>query len=100
MKTNTLTAAVQDIATRAAFRRLSVLGWTPADVTHDAEALATAVCQALQETAHQALDDARAAMAAGMDEIAVQTFQASLVLAGIEAANRHHAATRPEAVPA
>jgi hypothetical protein len=98
--TAALTAAAADIITRAARCRLEVLGWTADYIAADAGPIADAVRQAARDVLAAAMEDARAALAAGMPDAAAQTFQASLVLAGIDAANRHHAATRGEPVAA
>jgi hypothetical protein len=92
--TAALTAAAGEIMTRAARRRLEALGWQPDYIAADAEPIAHAVLEAAAEVLDTAFGDAREAIAAGMPAVAEQTFKASLVLAGIEAANRHHAATR------
>jgi len=101
MKASTdIAAAMTDTATRAAYSRLKVLGWTAADIETDRDALAGHLAETVAEAWPAALADARDAFAAGMEAAGVQTFQASIVLAGIEAANRHHAATRAELVTA
>ena len=99
MTADLATAAVT-FAVNAAWRRLYLIGWTPAEVRDDSEALAAAVNAAVRAAIPAALADARAAIEAGMAAAAEETFRASFALAGIEAANRHHAARRPEAVPA
>jgi hypothetical protein len=99
MTADLATVAV-NAAVNAAWRRLYVIGWTPAEVRNNSEALAAAVNAAVSAAIPAALADARAAIEAGMAAAAEETFRASFVLAGIAAADAHHAATRPEAVPA
>lgn len=95
-----LSEIMTDAVSRACFRRLDVLGWTRADIAAHHDAIAEAVIAAGLEFLPAALDDARQAIEAGMAAAAAQTFAASMALAGIAAADRHHAATRPQAVPA
>lgn len=95
-----LAAAMTTAATRAAFARLKVLGWTPNDIETDRDAIAGHLAETVAEAWPAALADARDAFAAGMEAAGVQTFEASIVLAGIEAANRHNAATKAELVTA
>jgi hypothetical protein len=95
-----LSEIMTDAVSRGCFRRLDVLGWTRRDIAAQADAIADAVIAAGLELLPAALDDARQAIEAGMADAAAQTFAASMALAGIAAADRHHAATRPEAVPA
>jgi hypothetical protein len=99
MTADLATAAVT-VAVNAAWRRLYAIGWTPAEVRDDSEALAAAVNAAVRAAIPAALADARAAIEAGMPQAAEETFRASCAIAGIEAANRHHAATRGELVTA
>jgi hypothetical protein len=81
----------------AAFRRLAVLGWTQDEIHADRHGIAARVNDATAAAFPSAMDDARQAIEAGMNDAANQTFAASFVLAGIAAADAHHAATRPEA---
>ena len=97
---NDLAAAMTTAATSAAYKRLRVLGWTANDIETDRDALAGHLAETVAEAWPAALADAREAFAAGMEAAGVQTFETSIVLAGIEAANRHHAATRAELVTA
>lgn len=100
MNAKNLSAIASKVATKAAARRLQVLNWTPAEIAADASTISGAVIDALAAAWPEAMADAQAAIDARMIDAATQTLEASFVLAGIEAANRHHAARRPEAVPA
>lgn len=82
----------------AAFRRLAVLGWTQEEIHADRHGIAARVNDATAAAFPSAMDDARQAIEAGMDEAATQTFAASFALAGIAAANAHHDAARPALV--
>jgi len=95
-----LAEIMTDAVSKACFARLTVLGWTREDKAADADAIADAVIAAGMEFLPSAIDDANEAIAAGMAAVAAHTFAASMALAGIAAANRHHTARRPEAVPA
>lgn len=91
-------------ATRAAIgaccQRLKALGWTSADVLAESgsDALADRVREAVAEELPAAVADYQDAAAVGMADVARATFAASLALAGIRAADRHHDATRGAAV--
>lgn len=99
-----LTAAATS-ATAAAVERLRVLGWTTDEIIGAANVLPVTethllsrVREALRLAMPQAVEDYREAMAVRWPDIAVQTFQASAVLAGIDAANGYHQAERPARV--
>lgn len=80
----------------AAQRRLSALGWSPAAILHDSPEIAGRLQQFTAAAFTAAVLDAREAIEAGMEAVGCQTFQASMALAGIAAADAHHAATRGE----
>ena len=92
-------------ATAAAVERLRVLGWSTDEIISAANVLPVTethllarVREALRMAMPQAVEDYREAMAVRWPDIAVQTFQASAVLAGIDAANAFHQAERPARV--
>ena len=105
-----LLAAARRAAVAACNTRLRRIGWTseeivraidaPEDVAPNLPALLLEECR----KAHPgAVADMADAVAAGMHNVAAQTFAASFAIAGIAAANAYHQATRgplPEAVPA
>lgn len=97
MNADKLSKIASNVATKAAARRLQVIGWTPDEIADAAGPIADAVIQALTDAWPAAMADAQAALDARMIDAATQTLEASFVLAGIAAADAHHAATRPEA---
>lgn len=97
MTAKKLSAIASNVATKAAARRLQVIGWTPDAIAADAEPIADAVIKALDDAWPAAIADAQAAIDARMIDAATRTLEASFVLAGIAAADAHHAATRHEA---
>ena len=84
----------------AAERRLSALGWTPDEILSDSLAIGDRVNDATAAAFPAAMNDAREAIDAGMNAIGCQTFRASMALAGIAAADAHHAAAGAELVTA
>lgn len=98
MTAKKLSAIAANVATKAANRRLVRLNWTPDAIAADAGPIADAVIQALADAWPAAMADAEQARAAGMIDAAAMTLEASFALAGIAAADAHHAATRPAAV--
>ena len=100
MTAKKLSAIATNVATKSAKLRLVRLKWTPEAIAADAGPIADAVIQSLTDAWPAAMADAEQARAAGMIDAAAMTMEASFALAGIAAADRHHAARRPEAVPA
>lgn len=98
MNAKKLSAIAANVATKAAARRLQVLGWSADYVAADAGPIADAVQKSLADSWPAAMADANAAIDAGMIDAATMTLEASFALAGIAAADAHHAATRPAAV--
>jgi hypothetical protein len=99
-----LTAAAA-VAAAAAVERLRVLGWSTDEIIGAADVLPVIethllyrVREAMRLAMPQAVEDYREAMAVRMPRLAVQTFTASAVLAGIDAANGYHQAQRPARV--
>lgn len=89
-------------ATAAAVERLRVLGWSTDGIIHAANVtpvteshLLARVREALRLAMPQAVEDYREAIAVRWPDLAVKTFTASAVLAGIDAANGYHQAERP-----
>lgn len=97
MNAKKLSAIAANVATKAAARRLQVIGWTPDAIAADAGTIADAVQKALDEAWPAAMADAQAALDARMIDAATRTLEASFALAGIAAADAHHAATRDKA---
>lgn len=100
-----LLTAAATAATAAAVERLRVLGWTTDEIIGAANVLPVTdshllarVREALRVSMPQAVEDYREAIAVRWPQLAVQTFQASAVLAGIDAANGYHQAERPARV--
>lgn len=100
-----LLTAAATAATAAAVECLRVLGWTTDEIIGAANVLPVTdshllarVREALRLAMPQAVEDYREAMACQMRRVAVQTFTASAVLAGIDAANAFHQAERPARV--
>ena len=100
-----LLTAAATAATAAAVERLRVLGWTTDEIIGAANVLPVTdshllarVREALRLAMPQAVEDYREAIAVRWPQLAVQTFQASAVLAGIDAANGFHQAERPARV--
>lgn len=89
-------------ATRAAIgaccERLAKLGWTTDELVTESgsDALADRMRAAVAEELPAAVADYQDAAAAGMHDVARATFAVSLAIAGMRAADRHHAATRGE----
>lgn len=100
MTADKISAIAANQATKACTRRLIRLGWSPDRIAADAGQIADAVQQAIAAAWPSAKADAEQAIAARMYDAAAMTLEASFALAGIAAADAHHAATRPEAVPA
>lgn len=92
MNAKKLSAIAANVATKAAARRLQVLGWTADYIAADAGTIADAVQKALDDAWPAARADAQAAIDARMMDAATMTLEASFVLAGIAAADAHHAA--------
>lgn len=88
--------ACREAAISGAIRRLQQLGWSAADMERDADAISAAISAAARDALPAAVADYQDARACGMEDVARLTFSASLTLAGIRAADRHHAATRGE----
>lgn len=94
MNVQHLAQAAAGIALQAANRRLVRLGWAVDYMIADADPIAAAVQKALDEAWPSAIADAEEARKAGMIDAAAMTMEASFALAGIAAADAHHAATR------
>ena len=88
-----LVEAARDDAARAAGARLRVLGYQTSQLP---DGLVTELCEALRvelrDAFEQAMLEAGEALDAGMEQVALATFSASIRLVGIRAANRAHAA--------
>lgn len=85
-----------NVATQAANRRLVRLGWAADYIIADADTIAAAIEKALSDAWPAAMADAEQARAARMYDAAAMTLESSFALAGIAAADAHHAATRGE----
>lgn len=94
MNAKKLSAIAANEATKAANRRLIRIGWAPDYIIADAEPIAAAIQKALADAWPAAMADAQAAIDARMTDAAAMTLEASFAIAGIAAADAHHAATR------
>lgn len=100
MNAKQLSALAANVATQATNRRLVRLGWSVDDILRDAGTIADEIQKALAAAWPAAMADAEQARAARMYDAAAMTLEASFALAGIAAADAHHAATRGELVTA
>lgn len=94
MNVQVLENIAASVAVQAANRRLVRLGWSVDYMIADADTIAAAVQEAIDLAWPSAIADAEQARKAGMIDAAAMTMEASFALAGIAAANAHHAATR------
>lgn len=99
MTTKQLSALAANVATKAAHRRLVRLGWAVDAILRDAGPIADEIKKALDAAWPAAMADAEQARAARMFDAAAMTLEASFALAGIAAADAHHAAAGAELVP-
>lgn len=99
MNAQKLSAIAANVATKAANRRLVRIGWTPGEIAAAAEPLADAILHAIADAWPAAMADAQAALDARMTDAATMTLEASFALAGIAAADAHHAAAAAAADP-
>lgn len=95
LMTTTTTRTIDALGTKAAniamlasIRYLQGHGWTNAAISERAADLSLALKALAPAASLRAMDDAREAMECGMVDAAEQTFQATMALAGIEAAKR------------
>lgn len=96
MITKQLSAIAANVATKAAHRRLVRLGWAVDRILSDADAIADEIQKAVAAAWPAAMADAEQARAARMFDAAAMTLEASFALAGIAAADAHHAAAAAE----